>query len=414
MAFADTTPRKLLFAWGQSRVTLGQACTVGDLLGLSGNLWVLADASGAGILARYVAAEPGAVDDEITVFRMAIIEAAYDATDPGEIGDVVYLSDTAGGTGLVVGTVTQVVGWVDSADTILVQPRNPLALDASDIANDTIDSQHYVADSIDSEHYAAGSVDSTAIATGAVGSAEIATGAVDSAEIAAGAIDSSHYGAGSVDSTAIATGAVDSAEIAAGAIDSSHYGDGSIDTEHYAAGSVDSTAIMAGAVDSTAIATGAVDSAEIAAGAIDSSHYGDGSIDSEHYAAGSVDTTALAANVHGIYPLTIVTGVSTTTPVALHVHSPVAGIVVAVDFVNSSGGTFTAAGNVMLGTYITAVASSGATLIDGATTTDTSPNTTYDDVAAAGAVTFTPGASSAGGDAPQSCVVWIEYEINDL
>lgn len=212
MAFGDTTPRKLLFAWGQSRVTLAAAVVVGDMIGMNGaNQWVLAKAAAPAILARYVAAEAGAVADEISVFRTVVLEAAYGAV-AGEIGDVVYLSDTAGGTSLIAGATTQVLGWVDSATTILVQARNPLALDATDIANDSIDSQHY----------APGSVDSTAIATGAV----------DSAEIAAGAVDLTHMSADSVDSTVLLAGSVDWTHLADNSVNSNNYIDGSLDAVH--------------------------------------------------------------------------------------------------------------------------------------------------------------------------------------
>ena len=168
MAFADTNPRKVLQGWGHSHVVLAAAADVGDLIGMdASNQWVLAQAAVTAVLARYVAGEDGEIGDTISVFRVAVLEAAYAAV-AGEIGDVVYLSDTAGETGLVAGATTQVVGWVDSTNVILVNPRNPLALDASDIANDAIDSQHYAGGSIDLEHMSANSVDSPQYVDGSV------------------------------------------------------------------------------------------------------------------------------------------------------------------------------------------------------------------------------------------------------
>lgn len=45
-----------------------------------------------------------------------------------------------------------------------------------DLADNSVDSEHYAADSIDAEHYAAGSVDQTAIGASAVGLGEVKTG----------------------------------------------------------------------------------------------------------------------------------------------------------------------------------------------------------------------------------------------
>ncbi len=66
------------------------------------------------------------------------------------------------------------------------------------LANDSVDSQHYVADSIDSEHYAPGSVDAAAIGTGEVGQSEIGSGAVHRGELDTGTEEETTAGTGNM------------------------------------------------------------------------------------------------------------------------------------------------------------------------------------------------------------------------
>lgn len=179
MAFTDTTPRAVLQAWGRDKLTLSEDdICVGDPLGIdASNDWVKAEASTA-VLAMYVAIEDGDDGDVINVARMAVLEADFSAVE-GEEGDALYLSDT-GTYDTSVGSTTQVVGWiadraVSDDDRILINPRNPLQIDASDIANDSIDSEHYVAASIDNEHLANDAADSDEIASGAIDADHLST-----------------------------------------------------------------------------------------------------------------------------------------------------------------------------------------------------------------------------------------------
>jgi len=301
MAFTDTALRKVLQGWGLDHVLLGEAVAVGDPVGVNAtNEWMLASAGATPhYLARYVAAEGGAAGDTVAVFRMAILEGAFGAT-LADYGDPLYLADTAGNYTAAAGTVRQNVGWVNDATHILVELRSPLALDASDIGDDSIDSQHYAADSID--------------------------------------------------------------------------------TEHYAPGSVDGTAIAADAVTST------------------------------HLLAGGVDTTAIATNVYGIVCVTIQTGSSDTVPVTEDAYAPVAGDVVAVQFMNSSSGTMSAAAGLTVGSYQTACAESGATMIAGAVFRDTTMNSSCVAHAVGATLLFTSGEVHTGTE-PQTCIVEIRYQI---
>ena len=92
------------------------------------------------------------------------------------------------------------------------------------LANDSVDSEHYVDGSIDTAH--------------------IAADQITSALIADDQIDSEHYAAGSIDTAHIAADQITSALIADDQIDSEHYVAASIDNEHLADNAVD-TAEMA-------------------------------------------------------------------------------------------------------------------------------------------------------------------------
>ena len=136
-------------------------------------------------------------------------------------------------------------------------------------ANDSVTGAKIADDAIDSEHYVDGSIDT----------AHLAADAVTGAKIADDALDSEHYTDGSIDTAHLAADVVTGAKIADDALDSEHYTDGSIDAAHIASNAVTTAKINADAV------TGA----KIADDAIDSEHYTDGSIDLAHMSSESVD-----------------------------------------------------------------------------------------------------------------------------
>ena len=140
--------------------------------------------------------------------------------------------------------------------------------------------------SIDSEHYVDGSIDTAHIADLNVTTAKIAADAITGAKIADDALDSEHYTDGSIDTAHLANDAVTGAKIADDAINSEHYTDGSIDTAHIADLNVTTAKIAADAI------TGA----KIADDALDSEHYTDGSIDAAHIASNAVTTAKINAD----------------------------------------------------------------------------------------------------------------------
>jgi len=85
---------------------------------------------------------------------------------------------------------------------------------SADIADDSIDSDHYVDGSIDLAHLSADCVDGTKLADNAVDSEHYTDGSIDNAHIADDAIDSEHYAVGSIDEAHIADNAVSLAKMA--------------------------------------------------------------------------------------------------------------------------------------------------------------------------------------------------------
>lgn len=164
------------------------------------------------------------------------------------------------------------------------------AVDGSKIANDSIDSEHYVDGSIDTVHIAADAIVSSLIADEQIDSEHYVDGSIDGVHIANDAIDSQHYAAGSIDNEHLAANSVDSDNYVDGSIDGEHIANDAIDSQHYAAGSIDNEHLAVNSIDSDNYVDGSIDGEHIANAVIDSQHYVAGSIDNEHLAANSVDS----------------------------------------------------------------------------------------------------------------------------
>ena len=92
------------------------------------------------------------------------------------------------------------------------------AVTGAKIADDQINSEHYVAGSIDLEHMAANSVDSDQYVDGSIDLVHMSANSVDSDQYVDGSIDLVHMSANSVDSDQYVNGSIDSVHIANGAI----------------------------------------------------------------------------------------------------------------------------------------------------------------------------------------------------
>jgi len=97
-----------------------------------------------------------------------------------------------------------------------------------------------------------------------VGSSQIAADAVDGTKIADDSINSEHYVNGSIDNAHLANDSVNGNKIADNSINSEHYVDGSIDRVHLAADIVDGTKIADDSIDSEHIVDGSVDNVHLA------------------------------------------------------------------------------------------------------------------------------------------------------
>ena len=169
------------------------------------------------------------------------------------------------------------------------------SIDGTLIADDVVDSEHYVAGSIDLEHMSANSVDSDQYVDGSIDGVHIANDQIDSQHYAAGSIDLEHMSANSVDSDQYVDGSIDLIHMSANSIDSDQYVDGSIDNVHLAADAIDGTKLADNSVNSEHYVDGSIDHEHLNNDVIDGDNIQDDVVNSEHIAAGALDNEHYAA-----------------------------------------------------------------------------------------------------------------------
>ena len=165
-------------------------------------------------------------------------------------------------------------------------------IDGDNIQDDVINSEHYAAGSIDEEHLSNSSITANKIADGTVGTLELANGAVTEAKIANDSINSQHYVDGSIDTAHLSSAAVTGGKIADNTIATQKLTDNVITTAKISNGAVTTPKIAADAVTGDKIADDSVNSEHIAAGALDNEHYADGSITSDKLNGATVITSS--------------------------------------------------------------------------------------------------------------------------
>lgn len=125
MAFSDTTYNKRIIKEGimPVKVTITDTCDVGDLIGydaITTSAWERADAN-AKVPANLIAGAQAESGDEITCFRMAVIDFGSEST--ATAGDMVYTSDTEGAYASTPGNwVHQCVGQCVDATVAFICP----------------------------------------------------------------------------------------------------------------------------------------------------------------------------------------------------------------------------------------------------------------------------------------------------
>ena len=154
-----------------------------------------------------------------------------------------------------------------------------LEVKTADIAADAVTGAKIADDQIDSEHYVNASIDH----------AHLANDCVDGDNLADNACDSEHYTDGSIDHVHLAADAVDGDNIADDSINSEHYVAASIDNEHLADNAVGTDEIADLAVGTDQIAADAVTLSKMAGLARGKLIVGDSSGNPSALAAGSND-----------------------------------------------------------------------------------------------------------------------------
>ena len=134
------------------------------------------------------------------------------------------------------------------------------------------------------------------IATGAVEHAMLAGDAVDGDNIANDAVNSEHYVDGSVDHQHLSNDCIDGDNIQDDVINSEHYAAGSIDHEHLANDIIDGDNIQDDVINSEHYAAGSIDHEHLANDIIDGDNIQDDVINSEHIAAGAIDLEHMASS----------------------------------------------------------------------------------------------------------------------
>ncbi len=134
------------------------------------------------------------------------------------------------------------------------------------------------------------------IATGAVEHAMLAGDAVDGDNIANDAVNSEHYVDGSVDHQHLSNDCIDGDNIQDDVINSEHYIAASIDHEHLANDIIDGDNIQDDVINSEHYAAGSIDHEHLANDIIDGDNIQDDVINSEHIAAGAIDLEHMASS----------------------------------------------------------------------------------------------------------------------
>lgn len=155
----------------------------------------------------------------------------------------------------VSGDITGSANFNGSAGISISSTLGADVVDGSNIADDSIDSEHYVNRSIDTGH--------------------LQHDAVTAEKIADNAIETAHIGASQVTGVKIANDAIDINKIAANAVHTSELKDGAVTTAK----------ITDLNVTNAKLADEAVDNNKLADDAVDSNNYVDGSIDGAHLSA---------------------------------------------------------------------------------------------------------------------------------
>ena len=179
--------------------------------------------------------------------------------------------------------------------TILSSDIKDGAVKTVDIGADQITNALIADDQIDSEHYVDGSIDTAHLADGSVTTVKIAADAVTGAKIPDDTINSEHYAAGSIDTEHIADSQVTTAKIGNLQVTTDKLANNGVTTAKIADGAVVTSHLANDAVTTAKIADNQITTAKIANGAVDTAQLNDTAVTQAKIQDAAITTSKIAS-----------------------------------------------------------------------------------------------------------------------
>jgi hypothetical protein len=167
-------------------------------------------------LAEFVQDTVGAMVSSNTESGIAVTYDDGDGTLDFDVNDpTITLTGAVTGSGTITNLGSVSIATTSGVGNVITADIADDAVTAAKIADNAIDSNHYIDGSIDNEHIADDAINSEHYAAASIDNEHLADDAVDSDEIAAGAIDLVHMSVNSVDSDQYVDGSIDAAHLSA-------------------------------------------------------------------------------------------------------------------------------------------------------------------------------------------------------
>ena len=166
------------------------------------------------------------------------------------------------------------------------------------IADDQINSEHYVAGSIDHEHLANDIIDGDNIQDDVINSEHYVAGSIDHEHLANDIIDGDNIQDDVINSEHYVAGSIDHEHLANDIIDGDNIQDDVINSEHYVAGSIDTEHIANENITTAKLANTSVTSAKLAANSVTTAKITDANVTTAKIADDAVTTDKLANSIN--------------------------------------------------------------------------------------------------------------------
>ena len=192
--------------------------------------------------------------------------------------------------------VTGTVVTTGDTGTVATSMIATSAVTGIKIADDQINSEHYVDGSIDTAHIADAQVTTAKIADSNVTTGKLAADAVTAAKLADNAVVTANIVDDAVTTQKIAADSIVGSRIADNSIDSEHYVDGSIDNAHLASNSVTQAKMADDSVGTAELQDSSVDTARLADNSVTLAKMTDNSVGTSEIVDTAVTTAKIANN----------------------------------------------------------------------------------------------------------------------